>query len=133
MINNVVLMGRLTATPELKHTASDKSVVSFTLAVDGYKDGETNFIDCQAWEKTAEFIANYFDKGRLIAVMGQIQTRSFTDKNGNKRKATEVIVSKASFTGERKNDGYSELPKTIQNNSTDDDIEEIPDDEELPF
>lgn len=133
MINNVVLMGRLTATPELKHTASDKSVVSFTLAVDGYKDGETNFIDCQAWEKTAEFIANYFDKGRLIAVMGQIQTRSFTDKNGNKRKATEVIVSKASFTGERKNDGYSELPKTIQNNSIDDDIEEIPDDEEIPF
>ena len=133
MINNVVLMGRLTATPELKHTASDKSVVSFTLAVDGYKDGETNFIDCQAWEKTAEFIANYFDKGRLIAVMGQLQTRSFTDKNGNKRKATEVIVSKASFTGERKNDGYSEPSKTIQNNSTDDDIEEIPDDEELPF
>lgn len=133
MINNVVLMGRLTATPELKHTASDKSVVSFTLAVDGYKDGETNFIDCQAWEKTAEFIANYFDKGRLIAVMGQIQTRSFTDKNGNKRKATEVVVSKASFTGERKNDGYSEPPKTTQNNLIDDDIEEIPDDADIPF
>ncbi|MGN0595019.1 MAG: single-stranded DNA-binding protein [Hominimerdicola sp.] len=134
MINSVVLMGRLTATPELRHTASDKSVVSFTIAVDsGYKDGQTDFIDCEAWEKIAEFIANYFDKGSLIAVVGQIKTNNFTDKDGNKRKSTKVKVLNASFTGERKNNEHSETPKTIQNYLVDDDIEEIPDDAELPF
>lgn len=104
MINNVTLLGRLTAAPELKATASGTSVTTFCIAIDRRyqpKDGEkqTDFINCVAWRSTAEFIAKYFSKGDMIAVTGEIQTRNFEDKNGNKRTAVEVIIAQASFCG----------------------------------
>ena len=106
-MNLCVLMGRLTAAPELKKTNSGLSVTSFTLAVDRrFKDpnGEkqTDFINCVAWRQTAEFICRYFAKGQMIAVEGNIQTRKYTDKNGNDRTATEVLVNQAHFTGEKR-------------------------------
>ena len=101
MLNHVVLMGRLTADPELKKTASDLSVTSFTLAVDrNYGKGadrQTDFIHCVAWRQTAEFISRYFSKGKLMAVEGSLQVRNYEDKNGNKRQAVEVLVSQAFF------------------------------------
>ena len=96
MLNRVILMGRLTADPELRKTASDLSVTSFTLAVDrNYGKGadrQTDFINCVAWRQTAEFISRYFSKGRLMAVEGSIQVRNYTDKNDNKRTGGSGIL-----------------------------------------
>ena len=108
-MNVCILIGRLTADPELRSTQSGISVVQFTVAVDRdyQKQGEerqTDFINCVAWRQTAEFISRYFGKGRMIAVEGSIQTRNYEDKQGNKRTATELIVNKAHFTGEKKQD-----------------------------
>ena len=106
MINNVVLMGRLTAVPELKTTQSGISTVRFSIAVERRynKQGEerqTDFVDCVAWRQTAEFVSKYFNKGSMIAVIGSIQTRNYEDKNGNKRKAVEVQVDNVSFCGSK--------------------------------
>ena len=106
MINNVTLMGRLVNTPELKTTAGGVSVTSFRLAVDrGYvgKDGnrQADYITIVAWRTTAEFICRYFDKGNMLAITGQIQTRSYQAKDGSNRVATEVLAEKASFTGDK--------------------------------
>ena len=122
MLNKVILLGRLTADPELRSTQNGTSVTQFTLAVDRnyQKQGEerqADFINCVAWKQTAKFIAKYFSKGRMIAVEGSLQTRNYEDKQGNKRTATEVIVSNASFTGEPKqeskqSDDFDELGYT---------------------
>lgn len=106
MYNRVILMGRITKDIELKTTPSGLSVTSFSIAVDRRvksKDGEkvTDFIDCVAWRQTADFISRFFGKGKLILLEGELQTRTYTDKNGNNRKAVEVIVDRASFTGEK--------------------------------
>ena len=105
MLNRVILMGRLTADPELKRTSSDLSVVSFTLAVErnygNGKDKQTDFINCVAWRQTAEFISKYFSKGQLMTVEGSIQVRNYTDKNGNKRQAVEVLVGHTYFAGSK--------------------------------
>lgn len=127
MINVVCLMGRICADLELKHTSNDVSVTSFTLAVDRtyIKSGaerQTDFINIVAWKNTAEFICKYFRKGQLIALQGSIQTRSYTDKNGNKRTAFEVIADNVHFA-EPKKDNHSEQGG----------FEEIPADEDLPF
>lgn len=116
MLNSCVLMGRIVHTPELKTTQSGTSVVSFTLAVErSYapkgQQRETDFIDCVAWRNTAEFICRYFGKGQLIAVVGELQTRNFEDKQGNKRKAVEVNVSQVSFTGDRRDDAPRQEPQ----------------------
>ena len=97
MLNAVCLMGRLTRDPELRTTASGVSVTSFTLAVErAYvkqgEDRQADFIDVVAWRNTADFVCKYFHKGQLIAVQGSIQTRTYTDKDGNKRKAVEVVA-----------------------------------------
>lgn len=97
MLNTAAIMGRLVADPELKHTPSGVAVTSFTLAVDrNYaKPGEerqTDWIDVVAWRGTAEFICKYFTKGRMIAVTGSLQTRTWEDKNGSKHKATELVA-----------------------------------------
>ena len=106
MINTVALTGRLTYAPELKATANGVSVMSFTIANDKkYGDG-TNFIPCVAWRNTAEFISRYFNKGDMIGIEGELQTRDYTDKHGNSRTAVEVVVSNVSFC-ERKNNGQS--------------------------
>lgn len=107
MLNRVTLMGRLVADPELRSTASNLSVCSFRIAVDrDYKKGdqkETDFIDIVAWRSTAEFVANYFKKGRVIAVDGRLQIRQWTDNDGNKRFVTEVIADNVYFGDSRPN------------------------------
>jgi single-strand DNA-binding protein len=100
-LNKVILGGRLTADPELKTTPSGVSVCQFGLAVNRKysKEGEqnTDFINCVAWRATAEFISRYFHKGSSLCIVGNIQTRSYTDKDGIKRNVTEVIVDEAMF------------------------------------
>ena len=108
MLNKVVLMGRLTAQPELKTTGSGVSVLSFSIAVErNFKPqgGErvSDFINCVAWRQTADFISKYFVKGQLIAVEGTLQTRSYDDKTGAKRFVTEVVVDQTYFTGDNRN------------------------------
>lgn len=97
-MNRVYLIGRLCADPELKMTNSGKSVTTFTVAVNrqGQKP-ESDFLDCVAWEKTAEFICKYFQKGSPLVIEGAIQTRTYEDKNGQKRKAVEINVKNVEF------------------------------------
>ena len=144
MINNVVLMGRLVATPELRSTGTGVSVASFTIAVErAYaKAGEqrqSDFIDCVAWRQTAEFITRYFQKGSMIAVTGNIQTRNYEDKNGNKRKAVEVVVDNASFCGSKAESGTTggytapAAPAPSFASASESDFEEITEDDDLPF
>ena len=103
MTNVVAIMGRLTADPELKHTQSGVAVTSFTLAVDRYakEERKTDWVDVVAWRQTAEFICKYFTKGQMIAVTGSIQTRNWEDKQGNKRKAVEIVAREVSFCGSK--------------------------------
>ena len=109
MLNHIVLMGRLTRDPELRRTGSGIAVASFTVAVDrdfGGRDGgekETDFIDCVAWRQTGEFVSKYFTKGRMIVVSGRLQVRSWTDKDGNKRRTAEVVADNVYF-GDSKRD-----------------------------
>lgn len=100
-MNKTVLMGRLTADTELRTTGSGKSVTTFTLAVPRRlsKEDKADFINCVAWGSTAEFINRYFGKGKMIAVIGEIQSRNYEDKNGNKRTAIEVNVNEVYFCG----------------------------------
>ena len=144
MINNVVLMGRLVATPELRSTGTGVSVASFTIAVErAYaKAGEqrqADFIDCVAWRQTAEFITRFFQKGSMIAVTGNIQTRNYEDKNGNKRKAVEVVVENASFCGSKAESGSTggytapAAPAPSFASASESDFEEITEDDDLPF
>lgn len=107
MLNRVILMGRITQDLELKLTPSGVSVLSFSVAVDrGFvKQGEekqADFISCVAWRQQAEFISKYFAKGRMIALEGNLRTRTYDDKNGSKHYVTEVFVDSVSFTGEAK-------------------------------
>jgi single-strand DNA-binding protein len=99
--NKVILMGRLTANPELKQTPSGAAVTSFTLAVDRrYNKGEEkqcDFITIVAWKQTAEFICKYFGKGQAILVCGELQTRTWKDQSGNNRYATEVVANEVNF------------------------------------
>ncbi len=103
MLNSVVIMGRLTAAPEIRTTTSGTACTEFTVAVERkYKneDGQqADFIDVVAWRNTAEFVCKYFGKGNMIAIQGYLQTRTFKDKTGNKRKATELIAENVSFCG----------------------------------
>lgn len=102
MLNKVILMGRLTKDPELRSTPQNKTVTSFSIACErDFKDpnGErqTDFLDIVAWGKTAEFVSRYFTKGQLVAVTGRIQTRTWTDKQENKRKSVEVVAEEVHF------------------------------------
>ncbi len=112
MLNHIVIMGRLTRDPELRRTGSGVAVASFSLAVDrdfAPKDGgerETDFIDCVAWQRTGEFVSKYFTKGRMAVVSGRLQIRSWTDKDGNKRRSAEVVADNVYFgDSKRDNDG----------------------------
>lgn len=106
MINKAILMGRLTRDPELRHTNSGTPVCSFSIAINnGYgENAQTDFINCVAWNKTAEFVSKYFTKGKMIIVIGRIQTRSWDGADGKKNYATEVVANEVSF-GESKRDG----------------------------
>lgn len=106
MLNIAIIMGRLTRDPELRRTNSGKPVASFTVAVDrDYapegQEKETDFIECVAWNGTAEFIQKYFTKGSMIVVKGRMQIRGWTDKEGNKRKTAEIVADQVYF-GESK-------------------------------
>ena len=108
MLNNIVIMGRLTRDPELRRTGSGVAVASFTLAVDrdfasqgGEK--ETDFVDIVAWRSTAEFVSKYFTKGRMAVVSGRLQIRNWQDKEGNKRRSAEILADHVYF-GEAKRD-----------------------------
>ena len=116
MLNKAILMGRLTRDPELRHTQSNMAVCSFSLAIDrGRKDqnGErqTDFIDCVAWGRQAEFVKQWFTKGMLAIVVGRIQSRHWEDRNGNKRVSIEINVDEVSFGETKKsresNGGFS--------------------------
>lgn len=136
MLNCAIIMGRLVADPELRTTQSGLSVTSFTVAVDRsyVKPGEerqTDFIDVVAWRQTAEFVTRFFRKGSMIAVQGSIQVRPYEDKNGNKRKAVEIVADSVNFTGEKKADGQDAPTHSTPANSIYADIET--DDDELPF
>lgn len=108
MLNSVIIMGRLTADPELRTTTNGLSVTSFTVAVDrNYKSGDerqTDFISVVAWRGTADFVTRFFKKGQMIAVQGSLQVRNYEDKNGNKRTAYDVVADNVSFCGS-KNEG----------------------------
>ncbi len=110
MLNRVILMGRITQDLELRTTAGGQSVLTFNIAVDRnfVKQGEerqADFITCVAWRQQAEFINRYFSKGRMIAIEGNLRSRTYDDKNGTKHYVTEVYVDQVSFTGERANQG----------------------------
>lgn len=137
MLNHIVLMGRLTRDPELRRTGSGTAVTSFTLAVDqDFKgqDGEkgVDFIDIVAWRNTAEYVAKYFSKGRRAVVSGRLSIRNFTDKDGNKRKAAEVVADNVYFGDSKKDDsGQNYAPQTAPSYSgystyEDDDEGELP-------
>ncbi|QEY34377.1 single-stranded DNA-binding protein [Caproiciproducens galactitolivorans] len=151
MLNVAVLMGRLVADPELRHTPNDISVTSFTLAVDrsyvkAGAERQADFIDVVAWRSTADFVCKYFHKGQLVAVQGSIQTRTYTDKEGNKRKAFEVVADNVHFAESKRDStgtqgsNYHSKPDTALEQSAPayasgdtGDFEEIPLDDDLPF
>lgn len=100
MLNAVIIMGRLTADPELRKTQNGTAVSSFTVAVERrFQREQTDFINVVAWKQTAEFVEKYFHKGDMIALRGSIQQRNYEDKNGNKRAAVEVVADEVSFCG----------------------------------
>lgn len=129
-LNKVVLVGRLTADPELKQTTSGTPVTTFTLAVNRRftKEGEqqqADFINCVAWRERAEFLCKYFRKGASVCITGEIQTRSWTDQHNQKRYATEVVADDVRFV-DSKSDGTSGAESTAPNF-------EALDDSDLPF
>ena len=147
-LNKVILMGHMTADPELKQTTSGISVCSFSIGVNRrYSKADqgqqsVDFINIVAWRQQAEFVSRYFKKGSSIIVCGSIQTRNWTDNNGQKRYVTEVVADEVSFgapaaaqAGERAQQGYTPAAYgTPSFNSTSSaDFEEIPGDESLPF
>lgn len=143
MLNCVTLMGRLVADPELRTTTTGRSVCSFRIAVDrSYaKAGEqrqADFINIVAWESTANFVSRYFSKGSMIALQGQIQTRTYDANDGSKRTAFEVVAREVSFCGSRAETGTvapaaAPAQAPTYQTAAPSDFEEIDDDEDLPF
>ncbi len=150
MLNQIVLMGRLTRDPELRRTQNGTAVASFTLAVDRDFSGrdsvekQTDFIDIVAWRNTAEFVSKYFIKGQLVAVSGRLQIRDWTDKDGGKRRSAEVVADNVYFADSKKsredgNDSFhradmspSFSPAAAFGSDTSG-FSEIDDDGDLPF
>lgn len=133
MLNKIIVMGRLTADPELRYTQNQTPVASFTLACDrDLGEKQTDFIPCIAWKKTAEFVNNYFRKGSLVAVAGRLQIRDWQDRDGNKRKTAEIVCDNVYFGESRqREEGRQKLPDmVIRDKPT---FTEVDDDGELPF
>ena len=131
MLNKIIVMGRMVRNPELRRTNSGTAVASFTIACDrDFKsDGgerEADFIECVAWRNTAEFVSKYFTKGRMAVVSGRLQTRNWTDKEGNKRKATEIVAESVYFGDSKREELQSYAAPQAS-------FAELPDDGELPF
>ena len=147
MVNCAVIMGRLVADPELRTTGNGTSVTSFAVAVDrrfarSGEDRQNDFIDVIAWRQTGDFVCKYFRKGSMIAIQGYIQTRTYEDKNGNKRKAVELVADNVSFCGSKaesgsgsfnRDDSYMNAQPAPSYSTADaGDFKEIPEDD-LPF
>ena len=128
MLNKICLMGRLTADPELKKTPNGTSVVSFTLAVNRtFNREETDWVDIVAWQRTAEFICDYFSKGQMMALEGRLQTRTWQDKQGGNHKTTEVIAEQIFFAESKKEERRNTpVPQEVQ-------FEDYDEDGDLPF
>ena len=136
MLNNIILMGRLTRDPELRRTGTGTAVTSFSLAVDrDFKsqsgEKETDFIDIVAWRNTAEFVSKYFTKGRMAVVEGRLQIRDWTDKDGNKRRSAEIVADSVYF-GDSKRDGGDTVQSEPQSEPQSG-FSEVEDDGDLPF
>lgn len=152
-LNKVMLGGRLTANPEIRTTPSGKSVVSFSIAVNRRFSSEgqtqTDFFNCTAWGSTAEFISRHFGKGASIFIVGNIQNRSWTDQNGNKRYATDIVADEACFVDSKSENeggqmaaevgkadpakptgGMSYVPDAYKTAPA---FEDVQDDDKLPF
>lgn len=136
-LNKVLLIGRLTADPELRHTASNLPVTSFTLAINRrFSKGEqqqADFIDIVCWRNNAEFASKYFKKGMAAFVSGSLQVRTWKDNQGNNRRTYEVIADEVQFAEPRKDgakNDYSNEPSFTAGNA---DFEEMSNDDELPF
>ena len=132
MLNKITVMGRMVKDPELRRTNSGTAVTSFTIACDrDFKsdsgEREVDFFDCVAWRNTAEFVSKYFTKGRMAVVAGRLQTREWTDKNGNKRTATE-IVAESGYFGDSKREEASRHSSA----ATQEPFAELPDNDEIP-
>lgn len=131
MLNRIFIMGRMTRDPELRHTQSGTAVVSFTLAVDrDFKnkqtgEKETDFIDVVAWKHTGEFVSKYFAKGNRAVVVGRLQLRDWTDKDGSKRRTAEVIAESVYPCEKKQKDNLDDL--------CDSGFVEVAEDENLPF
>ena len=149
-MNNVSLIGRLTADPELRHTQSDLAMTRFSIAVDrSYtkpgEDSQADFINLVAWRHTAEYICKYFTKGQRIGITGEIRTGSYTDKNGNKRTSFEVFVNNAYFCESRNSSGsygsyggqtsrrQSESAEPAYSSGEPSEFDGMPGDDDLPF
>ena len=149
-LNKVILVGRLTAEPELKQTPSGVSVIRFTVAVNRRRtrnaeqsEQQADFITVTAWRQTAEFISKYFRKGSAICITGSIQTSSWTDQQGQKRYSTEVVVDDAMFVDSRNENGdmgaayatdaYGSAPSYSSNAGAAPNFEEHNTDDDLPF
>ena len=144
MLNHIVIMGRLTRDPELRRTGTGIAVASFTVAVDRDFSGkdtekETDFIDCVAWRQTGEFVSKYFTKGRMIVVSGRLQIRSWTDKDGNKRRTAEIVADNCYFGDSKAQETHtgfvpSEFVPPAYSNAPASDFAVLDDDDaQLPF
>ena len=142
MLNKVVLMGRLTADPELRRTQNNTAVASFSLAVNrtysrNSEQQQTDFIDIVAWSSTAEFVAKWFKKGQMMALSGRLQIRSWEDRQGNKRRTAEVVAEEVFFADSKRDSGGPmsrnddalafDIPQSAG------DFDELDDDSQLPF
>ena len=112
-MNHVVILGRLTKDIEVRYTQSQKAFTNFTVAVNRRgKDAEADFITCQAWEKTAEFMQKHCKKGMRVAISGRIQTGSYTDKDGKIVYTTDVVVSEVTPIWDKKEETFDNAPPT---------------------
>jgi single-strand DNA-binding protein len=131
MLNKIFVCGRMTAAPELKQTPSGVDVCTFTIAVDrDYKNGDEkvcDFFSVTCWRGTAKFVSKFFDKGRMALIEGNMQSRKWTDKEGNNRVSWEVQAQNVYFADSKRNDdGQQSKPQTFEEVASDDD-------EALPF
>lgn len=133
MLNHINIMGRLTKDPEIRYTQSQTPVASFTIAVDrdyqqGGSEKKTDFIECQAWRQTAEFVSKYFAKGSMAVVSGRLQIRDWTDREGNKRKSAEIVADNIYFGESKRRDDapLADVSTTSFQELADDDTGELP-------
>ena len=140
MLNQISVMGRLVREPELRRTNSGKPVTSFTLACDrDFKNSQTgekevDFLDCVAWNSTAEIVEKYFHKGQMVAATGRLQIRQYTDKNGQKRRQAEILVSSVYFCGGKENGAQANCEPDMAYPAQRNDYAMVEDDDaQLPF